>query len=126
MEFVTQYWPFLLIGVLVIVLLARLVVALPQFRQEARHSGERTIRVVGVGGAGGNTVNHMIRAKQGGVDYVAINTDAQVLDDSLAPKRVQIGEQLTRGLGAGGDADIGRAAAIEDAEAIGRALAGSD
>ena len=91
-----------------------------------RHSGERTIRVIGVGGAGGNAVNHMIRAKQRGVDYIAVNTDAQVLDDSLAPRRVQIGEQLTQGLGAGGDAAIGRQAAEEDAEEINRMVAGSD
>ena len=60
------------------------------------------------------------------MDYIAVNTDAQVLEDSLAPRRVQIGAQLTQGLGAGGDAAIGRQAAEEDAEEIGRTVAGAD
>jgi cell division protein FtsZ len=126
MDWLTQYWPLLVAGLLLLILLIRLVMMLPAFRPAPRHSGERTIRVVGVGGAGGNAIDHMIRAKQRGVDYIAVNTDAQVLDDSLAPKHVQIGEQLTQGLGAGGDSAVGRQAAEEDAEAIGRALAGSD
>ena len=127
MDWLTQYWPYLIAAGLLVVLVARVaVVLLPKYRQPVRHSGERTIRVIGVGGAGGNTVNHMIRAKQRGVDYIAVNTDAQVLDDSLAPRRVQIGEQLTQGLGAGGDAAIGRQAAEEDAEEINRMVAGSD
>ncbi len=82
--------------------------------------------MVGVGGAGGNAVNHMIRGKQRGVDYIAVNTDLQVLEDSLAPRRVQIGAELTQGLGAGGDATIGRQAAEEDAEEIGQLVAGAD
>ena len=127
MEWLTQYWPYLIAAGLLVVLVARVVVVLlPKYRQPVRHSGERTIRVIGVGGAGGNAVDHMIRAKQRGVDYIAVNTDAQVLDDSLAPRRVQIGEQLTQGLGAGGDAAIGRQAAEEDAEEINRMVAGSD
>ena len=127
MDWLTQYWPYLIAAGLLVVLVARVaVVLLPKYRQPVRHSGERTIRVIGVGGAGGNTVNHMIRARQRGVDYIAINTDAQVLDDSLAARRVQIGEQLTQGLGAGGDAAIGRQAAEEDAEEISRLVAGSD
>ena len=127
MDWLTQYWPYLIAAGLLVVLVARVaIVLLPKYRQPVRHSGERTIRVIGVGGAGGNTVNHMIRAKQRGVDYIAVNTDAQVLDDSLAARRVQIGEQLTQGLGAGGDAAIGRQAAEEDAEEISRLVAGSD
>ena len=127
MEWLTQYWPYLIAAGLLAVLVVRVVVVLlPKYRQPVRHSGERTIRVIGVGGAGGNAVDHMIRAKQRGVDYIAVNTDAQVLDDSLAPRRVQIGEQLTQGLGAGGDAAIGRQAAEEDAEEINRMVAGSD
>ena len=127
MDWLTQYWPYLVAAVLLVVLVSRLVVILlPRYREPARHSGERTIRVVGIGGAGGNAVDHMIRAKQRGVDYVAVNTDAQVLEDSLAPRRVQIGAQLTQGLGAGGDATIGRQAAEEDAEEIGRTVAGAD
>ena len=127
MDWLTQYWPYLIVAGLLVVLVGRLVLALlPRYREPVRHSGERTIRVIGVGGAGGNAVDHMIRAKQRGVDYIAVNTDAQVLDDSLAPRRVQIGEQLTQGLGAGGDAAIGRQAAEEDAEEINRMVAGSD
>ena len=127
MDWLTQYWPYLIAAVLLVVLVARVVVVLlPRYREPVRHSGERTIRVVGVGGAGGNAVDHMIRAKQRGVDYIAVNTDAQVLEDSLAPRRVQIGAQLTQGLGAGGDATIGRQAAEEDAEEIGRMVAGAD
>ncbi|HSK53019.1 MAG TPA: hypothetical protein VLA44_09705, partial [Clostridia bacterium] len=126
MDWLTEYWPAVLVGILALLLLARLALMLPVFRPAPRHSGERTIRVVGVGGAGGNAVDHMIRAKQRGVDYVAVNTDAQVLDDSLAPKQVQIGEQLTQRLGAGGDAETGRRAAEEDADAIEQARAGSD
>ena len=127
MDWLTQYWLYLVVAVGVVVLVVRLVVILlPKYREPVRHSGERTIRVVGVGGAGGNAVDHMIRAKQRGVDYVAVNTDAQVLEDSLAPRRVQIGAQLTQGLGAGGDATIGRQAAEEDAEEIAQTVAGAD
>ena len=103
MDWLTQYWPYLIAVALLVVLVGRLVVVLlPRYREATRHSGERTIRVVGVGGAGGNAVNHMIRGKQRGVDYIAVNTDLQVLEDSFAPQRVQIGAQLTQGLGAGG------------------------
>ena len=127
MDWLAQYWPYLIAAVLLVVLVARVVmIVLPRYREPARHSGERTIRVVGVGGAGGNAVNHMIRGKQRGVDYIAVNTDLQVLEDSLAPRRVQIGAELTQGLGAGGDATIGRQAAEEDAEEIGQLVAGAD
>ena len=127
MDWLTQYWPYLIAAVLLVVLVARVVmVVLPRYREPVRHSGERTIRVVGIGGAGGNAVDHMIRAKQRGVDYIAVNTDAQVLEDTLAPRRVQIGAQLTQGLGAGGDATIGRQAAEEDVEELGRIVAGAD
>ena len=126
MDWLTQYWPYLLAVLLIGLLAVRLVTMLPRFRQPTRHSGERTIRVIGVGGAGGNAINHMIKAKQRGVEYVAVNTDAQVLDESLAMRRVQIGAQLTQGLGAGGDAQIGREAAVEDEDELGRMVAGSD
>ena len=72
------------------------------------------IKVVGVGGAGGNAVNRMIESGFLGVDFVAINTDAQALSTSLAATQVQIGKQLTHGLGSGGDPDIGRKAIEED------------
>lgn len=84
------------------------------------------IRVVGVGGGGGNAVNNMIRAGLSGVEFLAANTDAQALQHNLAPLKLQIGKQQTRGLGAGADPEIGRIAANEDYEGIRDALDGSD
>jgi cell division protein FtsZ len=77
------------------------------------------IKVVGIGGAGVNALNSMISLQQiQGVDFVAVNTDAQALLTSQAPTKVQIGEQLTKGLGSGGDPNIGRKAAEESAEKL--------
>ncbi len=84
------------------------------------------IRVVGVGGGGGNAVNNMIGANLQGIDFIAINTDAQVLETSLAPAKIQIGQDLTRGLGAGSNPDIGREAALKDRDLIAEHLQGSD
>ncbi|MCD6351701.1 MAG: cell division protein FtsZ [Armatimonadetes bacterium] len=84
------------------------------------------IRVVGVGGGGTNAVNRMIQSGLIGVEYVAINTDAQVLDLSAADKKIQIGSELTRGLGTGGDPEIGRQAAEESRQEIMMALDGAD
>jgi cell division protein FtsZ len=84
------------------------------------------IRVVGVGGAGGNAVNRMVEAGLNGVEFLAINTDAQALRDSRAQQALQIGCQLTRGLGSGGDPRIGRKAMEEDREAIAEVLEDSD
>jgi cell division protein FtsZ len=84
------------------------------------------IKVVGVGGAGGNAVNRMIESGFAGVDFVAINTDAQALSTSLAPTQVQIGKQLTHGLGSGGNPEIGRKAIEEDTELVEAALKGAD
>ena len=84
------------------------------------------IRVVGVGGGGGNAVNNMIRAGLSGVEFLAANTDAQALQHNMAPLKLQIGKQQTRGLGAGADPEIGRIAANEDYEGIRDALEGSD
>ncbi len=84
------------------------------------------IRVVGVGGGGTNAVNRMIAEGLQGVDFVAVNTDAQVLMLSKAPKRVRIGDKLTRGLGAGGNPDIGERAAEESADDLYEVLRGSD
>lgn len=72
------------------------------------------IKVVGVGGGGGNAVNTMIRSGLEGVDFIVANTDAQALKASLAPHKIQLGKELTKGLGAGADPDIGRDAALED------------
>ncbi|RLT24737.1 MAG: cell division protein FtsZ [Chloroflexi bacterium] len=84
------------------------------------------IRVVGVGGAGSNAVNRMIRAELLGVEFIAVNTDAQALVKSHAPTRIRIGDGISRGLGAGGDSAVGERAAREDLENLRTALAGSD
>ncbi len=84
------------------------------------------IRVVGVGGSGGNAVNHMIESKVRGVDFIVVNTDAQDLHRSLAKKKVHIGKNLTRGLGAGMNPEIGKRAAEETKEEIQQTLKGSD
>lgn len=72
------------------------------------------IKVIGVGGGGGNAVNTMIRSGLDGVDFIVANTDSQALKASLAPHKIQLGKDLTKGLGAGADPDIGRDAALED------------
>lgn len=84
------------------------------------------IRVIGVGGSGSNAVNHMVDSKVKGVEFIAINSDAQDLHHSLAKKKIHIGKNLTRGLGAGGNPDMGRRAAEETREEIANALKGSD
>ncbi len=84
------------------------------------------IRVVGVGGSGGNAVNHMVDSKVRGVDFIVVNTDAQDLHRSLAKKKVHIGKNLTRGLGAGMNPEIGKRAAEETREEIQQTLKGSD
>jgi cell division protein FtsZ len=84
------------------------------------------IRVLGVGGGGSNAVNRMIRAELMGVEFIAVNTDAQALLQSDAPHKIRIGDKITRGLGAGGDPGIGQRAAEEDAERIYEALKDSD
>ncbi|MBC7287603.1 MAG: cell division protein FtsZ [Armatimonadetes bacterium] len=85
-----------------------------------------TIRVVGVGGGGTNAVNRMIESGLIGVEYIAINTDAQVLDLSAAEQKIQIGREITKGLGTGGDPEIGRRAAEEGRQEVMMALDGSD
>lgn len=84
------------------------------------------IRVVGIGGGGSNAVDRMIEAGLMGVEYLAMNTDAQVLDLSAADHKLQIGEQLTRGLGTGGNPELGRQAAEESRQDIMMALDGCD
>jgi cell division protein FtsZ len=84
------------------------------------------IRVVGVGGGGGNAINSMINKGLHGVDFFAINTDLQALERNMAPNKIQIGKTLTRGLGAGADPAVGHRAVEEDRDEIARALAGSD
>ena len=88
--------------------------------------GAPQLRVVGVGGAGVNAVNRMIEAEVAGVEFVAVNTDAQSLQQSDADKAVQIGADLTKGLGSGSDPERGRNAAMEDYDRIKSELKGSD
>ena len=83
------------------------------------------IKVIGVGGAGGNAINNMIASNLNGVKFICANTDAQALDISRAEIRIQLGERLTEGLGAGANPDIGREAAIENADAIRQSLENS-
>lgn len=95
------------------------------FDDEPPSYGAR-IKVVGVGGGGGNAVNHMIDAKIEGVEFLVANTDLQALKRSHAPVKLQIGAKLTKGLGAGANPEIGRDAALEDTEKIIEALEGAD
>jgi len=88
--------------------------------------GPPKIRVVGVGGGGVNAVNRMIEAQVSGVEFIALNTDAQSLQQSAAPVTLQIGADITRGLGSGSDPERGRAAAMEDYDKIKTLLKGSD
>jgi cell division protein FtsZ len=90
------------------------------------NDGKANIKVVGVGGAGGNAVNNMIGAEMRNVDFMVVNTDAQVLATSLAPRKLQIGSNVTRGLGAGANPQVGREAAIEDSDKIRELLEGAD
>ncbi len=90
------------------------------------NSDNAVIRVIGLGGGGNNAVNRMIETGLMGVEFIAANTDAQVLATSLADTRIQLGDHLTKGLGAGANPEIGEKAALEDRERIAEALAGSD
>jgi cell division protein FtsZ len=93
---------------------------------QAKPAGQPVIRVVGVGGGGSNAVNRMVEAQVAGVEFVAINTDLQSLQDSLADITLHIGSSLTRGLGSGSDPELGRAAAMEEYDRIKALLKGSD
>src|SRR3989344_244491 len=84
------------------------------------------IKVIGVGGSGTNAVNHMVRSKIKGVEFIAVNTDAQDLHHSLAPKKVHIGKNLTRGLGTGMNPELGRKAAEETMEDVQGVIRGAD
>ena len=85
-----------------------------------------SIKVLGAGGGGGNAINTMIAAGLTGVQFIAANTDKQALASNSAPVRIQLGKQLTSGLGAGGNPEVGRAAAMEDTATIKTALEGAD
>ena len=92
----------------------------------AENTNFAQIRVVGVGGAGCNAVNRMVQYGLQGVEFIAVNTDKQALQLSAGQKKIQIGEKLTKGLGAGADPEVGRKAAEESRDAISEALKGSD
>jgi cell division protein FtsZ len=112
---------------LALLLVARILVSFlpwPLRRPPPRQLSQR-IRVVGVGGGGGNALDNMTRGRTRGVDFIAFNTDTQALRRSRAGKKVRIGAAITHGLGTGGDPDVGRRAADEDAPRIAKALAGS-
>ena len=96
------------------------------FELVERNSMTARIKVIGIGGGGGNAVNTMIGAKLSGVDFMTANTDAQSLEESLAPVRIQLGSLVTKGLGAGANPEIGRRAAMEDQESIREYLEGAD
>ena len=99
---------------------------MPGLELEIDTSQFASIKVIGVGGAGNNAVNRMIASSVQGVEFLAINTDAQALLSSLAPYRIQIGEKLTKGLGAGANPEVGQKAAEESRDEIMKALRGAD
>ncbi|GAA0793029.1 cell division protein FtsZ [Shewanella aestuarii] len=90
------------------------------------HSDEAVIKVIGVGGGGGNAVEHMVKHNIEGVEFIVTNTDAQALRKSSAGSTIQLGRDVTKGLGAGANPDVGRQAAEEDRENIRAAIKGSD
>ncbi|MDR1975680.1 MAG: cell division protein FtsZ [Campylobacteraceae bacterium] len=94
--------------------------------EEAKHIYGAKIKVIGVGGGGGNMINHMVKEGIKGVDLIAANTDSQALENSLATSRIQIGEKKTRGLGSGGKPEVGRESADESYEELKSALEHAD
>jgi cell division protein FtsZ len=98
----------------------------PSISFDERPQAGASIKVVGVGGGGGNAVNRMIASRIGGVEFLSANTDLQALRSNHAPVKIQLGSKLTKGLGCGADPEVGRQAALEDTEKILEALEGSD
>ena len=90
------------------------------------HNQNAVIKVIGIGGGGGNAVEHMVNADIDGVEFVCVNTDAQALKNSQARTILQVGDSLTKGLGAGSNPEIGRQAALEDRDRIAEIIDGSD
>lgn len=84
------------------------------------------IKVIGIGGGGGNAINNMIKKGLSGVEFIVANTDRQALEHNLAPIKVQIGKNITKGLGAGADPEIGKSSAEEDKESLKQAIEGAD
>ena len=84
------------------------------------------LKVIGIGGGGSNAVDAMIKANLAGVDFISANTDKQALDASIASQKIQLGAELTKGLGAGSNPEVGRNAALEDHAKISDSIAGGD
>ena len=99
---------------------------LEELLPETNGGSVASIKVVGVGGAGGNVINNMIASSITSVDYIAVNTDLQVLETSMATYKLQIGKNITKGLGAGSKPEIGKQSALEDRDTISEYLAGAD
>lgn len=95
-------------------------------QEKDRYSSGAVIKVVGIGGGGGNALNTMIESGLSGVEFIAANTDLQALHTNLAPIKIQLGKELTRGLGAGANPEIGRNAAMEDKSILQEVLSGAD
>ncbi len=98
----------------------------PRLRLDDQAFTGARIKVIGVGGGGGNAVNRMVRVGLDGVEFIVANTDLQALRNNAAPNKLQIGSKLTKGLGAGADPNVGRNAALEDTDKIIQALDGAD
>ncbi len=96
------------------------------FELVEKHAQNARIKVIGVGGGGGNAVNTMVECGLDGVDFVAANTDLQCLRANLSPTKIQVGRELTKGLGAGANPDVGKNAALEDQRAIAEHIEGAD
>src|SRR3954471_24269236 len=95
-----------------------------EFDEDAEQSAR--MKVIGVGGGGGNAVNRMIEEQLSGVEFISVNTDAQALLSSKSDVKNQIGKKLTRGLGAGARPEVGKQAIDENRDEVGRALEGAD
>ena len=93
---------------------------------EPNNMNSAKIKVIGIGGAGGNAVNTMISYNLKGVDFIAANTDAQALGASSSPIKIQIGAEVTKGLGAGSNPDVGRRSAIETKDLLRNSVEGAD
>ena len=96
------------------------------FEVQVEQPSFASIKVVGCGGGGTNAVNRMVESNLRGVQFIAVNTDKQALNKSKAENKIQIGEKLTRGLGAGGNPEIGQKSAEESLEAIEEFVSGAD
>ncbi|MBM4190184.1 MAG: cell division protein FtsZ [Betaproteobacteria bacterium] len=96
------------------------------FELEETQTQDAVIKVIGVGGCGGNAIDHMIGRGMGGVEFISVNTDAQALRRNRAPTQLQIGNSITKGLGAGAKPEIGRESALEDRERIIEMIDGAD